>query len=90
MLLHQQASYYHRPLLLVPSKQRIYNWQDGSTSVISKVFRQIAYLIKCEAKENEDIDNNYKGKTDKNGNNINKTNAVQSLKLEHIDVQLIS
>lgn len=45
-----------------------------SNSAISKVFRQIAYLIEFEAKaKDEDMDND--------GNN--KTNAV--LKLEHID-----
>src|SRR5919199_1263661 len=47
-----------------------------SNSVISKVFRQIAYLIEFEAKGNEDIDNEYKGKTGKNGDNSIKTNAV--------------
>src|ERR687886_936317 len=47
-----------------------------SNSVISMVFRQIAYLIEFEAKGNEDIDNEYKGKTGKNGDNSIKTNAV--------------
>jgi hypothetical protein len=45
-----------------------------SNSVISMVFRQI--LIEFEAKGNEDIDNEYKGKTGKNGDNSIKTNAV--------------
>jgi DNA polymerase (family 10) len=48
-----------------------------SNSSISKIFRQIAYLIEFDAKGNESIDNEYEGKTDKKGNkNDNKTNAV--------------
>ena len=47
-----------------------------SNSAISKAFRQIAYLIEFEAKENEDIDDDYEGKTDKKGNNSKKMNAV--------------
>jgi hypothetical protein len=35
-----------------------------SNSAMSKVFRQIAYLIEFEAKGNEDIDNEYKGGTE--------------------------
>src|ERR687888_169359 len=47
-----------------------------SNSAISKVFRQIAYLIEFEAKGKEDIDNEDEGKIDKKDNNDNKTNAV--------------
>jgi DNA polymerase (family X) len=47
-----------------------------SNSAISKVFRQIAYLIEFEAKGNQDIDNEYKGETDKKHNNSYKINAV--------------
>ncbi|MFL6320165.1 MAG: helix-hairpin-helix domain-containing protein, partial [Nitrososphaeraceae archaeon] len=44
-----------------------------SNSAISKVFRQIAYLIEFEAKGKEGIDNEDEGKIDKKDN---KTNAV--------------
>jgi DNA polymerase (family X) len=44
-----------------------------SDSAISKVFRQIAYLIEFEAKGKEGIDNEDEGKIDKKDN---KTNAV--------------
>src|ERR687887_1810803 len=48
-----------------------------SNSAISKIFRQIAYLIEFDAKGNESIDKEYEGKTDKKGNKSNnKTNAV--------------
>src|SRR5919198_3902960 len=47
-----------------------------SNSAISKVFRQIAYLIEFEAKGKEDIDNEDEGKIDKKDNNDNKANAV--------------
>ena len=59
-----------------------------SNSAISKVFRQIAYLIEFEAKGNEDIDNEYKGETDKKYNDSNKINAV--FKAKHTDEQLMS
>jgi DNA polymerase/3'-5' exonuclease PolX len=47
-----------------------------SNSVISKVFRQIAYLIEVEAKGKEDIYNEDEGKIDKKDDDKNKTNAV--------------
>ena len=47
-----------------------------SNSAISKVFRQIVYLIEFEAKGKEDIDNMDECKIDKKDNNDNKTNAV--------------
>ena len=47
-----------------------------SNSAISKAFRQIAYLIEFEAKENEGLDNGYKDKTDKKHKDSNKTSTV--------------
>jgi hypothetical protein len=48
------------------NKRYIIDNMRVNNSVISKVFRQIAFLTEFEAKGNENIDNEYKGKTGKN------------------------